>query len=109
MTLPRTLTYGTMLDLATAVATVDEANALLVALVRRAQQENPSLSDDEALTRCRSNLGYLAGYCGVDVQRRFESLFGAAHPIFGPVGGDKEPKTPGEAFAMGMAMARGAE
>jgi hypothetical protein len=50
----------------------------------------------------RENLNYFAGYCDRDTQRRVESLFGGCHPIFGPVGGVLEPKTPDEAFAMGV-------
>lgn len=103
--LPATLTYGVMLDLARAVTTPEDGALLLGALVRRAQQENPDLSDDEALAMQRSNLGYLSGYCDVDTQRRFERVFGAVHPVFGRVDGPDEPKTAAETFEMGRRLA----
>jgi hypothetical protein len=101
--LPDVLTYGLMLDIACKVTTPEEGADLLRALVARAQQEDPTLTNEVALTRCRANLGYLAGYCNVETQRRFEVVFSAVHPVFGAVGGPAEPKTAAETFAMGVA------
>lgn len=53
----------------------------------------------------RQNLGYFAGYYSRETQLRVEQLYGAVHPIFGPVGGDREPKTVDEAFEMGKRWA----
>lgn len=100
--IPATLTFGAMLDLARAVATPEDGALLLGALVRRAQSEDPTLTDEKALALQRANLGYLGGYCDVETQRRFERVFGAVHPVFGPIGGSDEPKTAAETFAMGV-------
>ena len=47
--IPATLTFGAMLDLARAVATPEDGALLLGALVRRAQSEDPTLTDEKAL------------------------------------------------------------
>lgn len=103
--LPEKLTFGVMIDLATKIETKEEAEALLAALVTQARQEDPAMTEEEALRTTQSNLGYLGGYLNVETQRKWEVLFGAVHPVFGPVGGDKEPKTALETFQMGIARA----
>ena len=105
MTLPDKLTYGAMLDLLTRCATEPEAGALFSALVDRSMAEGGH--DRETAERMtRSNIGYLGGYCGVDVQARLERLFGAVHPVFGAVGSPESPKSPEEAFARGVRIGR---
>lgn len=64
------------------------------------------ISREEAERIERTNLGYYSGYCNRATQARVERLFGAVHPIFGPVGGPDEPKTPEETFEMGEEMAK---
>jgi len=104
--LPEKLTFGVMIDIAVKIETKEDADALLSALVAQSLQETPGMAEEEALKMIRSSLGYLGGYCSVDVQRRWETLFGAVHPVFGPVGGDKEPKTVAQTLTMGHAMGR---
>lgn len=106
MTLPTPLTVGDMIDIANKVQTAEDASALLTALTERAMAENSALTHELALTLVRANLGYLGGYCGVETQRRWESLFGAVHPIFGAVGSDTEPKTVAETFQRGVALGK---
>lgn len=86
--LPEKLTVGVLIDIAAKIETKEDADALLSALVARARQEAPELTEEAAMRLSRANLGYLGGYCSVDVQRRWETLFGAVHPVFGPVGGE---------------------
>lgn len=104
MNLPNDLTYGQIADLCNACTTPEQAAELLGGLVQRSMRMGDR-SEAEALELCRSNIGYLGGYYSTETQKRWEELFGAVHPIFGPVGGPKEPKTAGEAFLMGMQMA----
>lgn len=109
MTIPDPLTIRELLDIATKIATPEEGAVLVAVLVARARRDTPSLTEATAAQIVRSNLGYISGYCNVETQRRFELVFGAVHPVFGPVGGDREPKTASEAFQMGVRAAGGSD
>lgn len=108
MTLPDPLTIGQMLDIASKIATPEDGAALVAVLVARARRDTPSLTEEVAAQMVRSNLGYISGYCDVETQRRFEVVFGAVHPVFGPVGGAQEPRTAEETIQMGIRAAGGA-
>lgn len=97
------LTYRQMLDMCNAVKTKEEASVLLGDFVTYYVNKH-EYSQDEALNIIRSNIGYLAGYCDVETQRRFEDLFGAVHPVFGAVDSPESPKTVEETFQHGLSM-----
>ena len=97
------LTYRQMLDMCNAVKTKEEAAVLLGDFVTYYVNKH-EYSQDEALKIIRSNIGYLAGYCDVETQRRFEDLFGAVHPVFGAVDSPESPKTVEETFQHGLSM-----
>ena len=94
------VTIGEKYRLAMEITDEAEAREYFEACVEHAMRFGRSRSDAERIER--ENLNYFAGYYGRDTQRRVESLFGGCHPVFGPVGGVLEPKTPEEAFAMGV-------
>ncbi len=75
-----------------------EADAWFERLVEHGMRTGRSRETIENVERI--NLGYWAGYFGVETRRRVERLFGCAHPVFGPIG-DGDGPTPEEAFRMG--------
>ena len=97
------LTYRQMLDMCNAVKTKEEAAILLGDFVTYYVNKH-EYSQDEALKIIGANIGYLAGYCDVETQRRFEHLFGAVHPVFGAVDSPESPKTVEETFQHGLDM-----
>jgi hypothetical protein len=82
----KTLNYGECLGPAMAITDQDDANQYLKAYI-----EFTAANFDDATGKytpeevCKINLGYYAGYYGLDVQERVEKLFVTSHPIFGPI------------------------
>ena len=77
--------YGPAME----VETQEEADALFETLVARmTKAHGVSQSDAEMIQR--SNLGYYAGYYGPETRERVERLFKCAHPVFGPISGEKK-------------------
>ena len=109
MTIPDPLTIRELLDIARKITTPEDGAALVAVLVARARRDTPSLTEETAAQMVRSNLGYVSGYCDVETRRRFEVVFGAMHPVFGPVGGDREPRTVAETIQMGIRAAGGSD
>ena len=85
-------TYGPAMK----ITDPDEADAYLGELVATLRQRRPEMSEYEALTQERANLGYFAGYYDFETRERVEELFHCAHPIFGPIAGGQP--TAEEAF-----------
>ena len=97
------LTYGQMLNMCNAVKTKEEAAVLLGDFVTYYVNKH-EYGKDQALKIIGANIGYLAGYCDAETQRRFEDLFGAVHPVFGAVDSAESPKTVKDTFQRGLGM-----
>lgn len=54
-------------------------------------------------TNLREQIGYYAGYYSREIRARVERLFGAVHPVFGPV--VDKPLQPASLIAAGMHVA----
>lgn len=78
-----------------------EAEEYFKACVEHMMDNNPQMSQEEAIKIEKSNLGYFAGYCDQETRERVESLFNAVHPIFGPA---EIKRTPEEILKLGMEM-----
>lgn len=83
------------------VKTQEEADVILAALVNQCM-ENTDKTREEVEEIQRSNIGYVAGYYDEATRERAEKLYGAVHPIFGPV---SNVITPDQAFQMGREFA----
>jgi hypothetical protein len=96
----KTLTRDEALGPAMEITDEGEAQAYLEAYVAACAQDG--IEREKALALARDNLGYYAGYYGIEVQRRVERLFGAIHPFFGPT---CISYTPEETVRLGMDLA----
>ena len=103
MKFPEQITIGDKYRPAMEIEDSVEAAEYFEACVEHCMRFGASREEAEKIQR--ANLGYYAGYYNQETQERVERLFGAVHPIFGPVGGPDEPKTPEETFEMGKKMA----
>jgi hypothetical protein len=88
----RAKNLGSLLDLATACETTQDAARML----SEYRQENKHASE---------NIGYMLGYLGAEERARLYRLFeGCNHPIFGPGFGRGHDPTPEEAFEAGKSF-----
>lgn len=97
------LTYGEILRPAMEITDEEEAGRYFEDMVKYHQHFSPELTLERVVEIARSNIGYYAGYYNEETRRRVAKLFSAFHPIFG----DNFSPTPEEAFAAGMAAAKG--
>jgi hypothetical protein len=74
--------YGPVMNAQTDI----EAQDMFEVLVGRRMALNTGMTREAAERQERENIGYYAGYYNsVEVRVRVQRLFGAPHPIFGPV------------------------
>lgn len=62
-----------------------EMAAEYIRAYRKHLVEHWDKTPEEANKTIAANVGYWGGYYGSDVRRAIEDVFGAMHPIFGPV------------------------
>lgn len=72
-------------ELALQVESQKLADIIFGYLVRLAMEGDRSLGRPEAEQVVRDNLGYFAGFYRDEVRSRAERLYGAVHPIHGPL------------------------
>ena len=96
-------TFGEKYDPAMNITTQDAATAYFKACVQHTMSFGKTEEEAEEIERV--NLGYWAGYYGLETRLRVERLFGCVHPFFGAAK-DGVP-TPAEAFKMGQNLASG--
>jgi len=83
-----TLTYGEALDPAMGITDKEDAEQYFrdyVAYLEGHLEKEPRDDDMTAEQVALVNIGYYAGYCDIETQRRVQKLFGAIHPIFGRI------------------------
>ena len=83
----------------------DYVDALPLIMTQREADEFMELARDENEDHADENIGYIIGYLGAEDQKRLYELCEVEHPIFGR----RTDVSAKEAFAMGMAAARGAK
>lgn len=80
------MTWNELYDPAMTAETEEEAKAHLARIMAylRANLTAPP-DEDDLRAIVRRNLGYWAGYYALDIAARVERLYGAVHPLLGPV------------------------
>lgn len=80
------LTYGELLDPAMSITDQADADQYFAAMLKYQTEHMQDASGNHTPEQvCRINLGYYAGYFGIDVQERVQRLFLAPHPTFGAI------------------------
>ncbi len=83
--IPDRVTIGAKYGPAMGVKTKSEAKTKFAELVEHAMHVDLNLTRETAVAQERNNLGYYAGYYDRETQERVQALYGAPHPLFGPV------------------------
>ena len=102
--LPKIITIGDKYNPAMQIDDQEEADSYFELLVQHSIV-NFDMTQEEAETLERTNLGYYAGYYSHGTRLRVEKLFNCKHPIFGDA--SNGPPTPEEAFKAGVDAAKG--
>jgi hypothetical protein len=101
---PEKNTLGDLLDDITQITDKENAKEYFGDYVKNIQStlKEKYIKFGESLNQAavriaKSNIGYIAGYCGKETYERIMNLFDTSHPVFGT-----NYPTPEEAFTMGV-------
>ena len=75
-------TWGALLGPTAKVETENEASEYFAAMLK-SHMISFNEGEDEAASKCRSNIGYFSGYFDQETMCKVQRLFRAAHPVFG--------------------------